>query len=149
MQREARIKLQQDSLEAARKVQEEEAARIAAEMRKKQEEESEQKRLADIEAQKKALANPQQTTPVKKGASDISAYKFDFDKQFMAEGIAQDTITETNRTIFRSVVKSKAIQATYLKVTYSYGGVFFFKNSQSITENTYNMEMDAHRKSLK
>jgi hypothetical protein len=118
-------------------------------MKKKQEEDAERKRMDEIEAQKKALAGSGGGTAPKKPAADISAYKFDFDKQFIAEGITQDTIVETNRTILRSIVKSNTVQATYLRVTYSYGGVFFFKNSQSITENSYNMELDAIRKTLK
>jgi hypothetical protein len=148
-EREARIQAQKDSLENAKRVQEEEALRLAAEMKKKQEEDAERKRMDEIEAQKKALAGTGGGTAPKKPASDISAYKFDFDKQFIAEGITQDTIVENNRTILRSIVKSTAVQATYLRVTYSYGGVFFFKNSQSITENSYNMELDAIRKTLK
>ena len=64
------------------------------------------------------------------------------------EGITQDTIVEANRTVFRTIVKSNAEKATYLKVLYSYGGSFYFKNEQSMTENTYFMQIDEHKKAL-
>ena len=149
LEREARIQAQKDSIDRVKKEQEEKAQQLAIEMKKKQEEDAERKKLEEIDAQKKALANSGGGSTTTKKTKDISEYKFDFDKQFIPEGITQDTIVEPNRTILRSVVKSKDVQATYLKVSYSYGGVFYFKNSVSIGENTYNLEMDNHRKSIK
>ncbi|MBK7683523.1 MAG: hypothetical protein IPJ26_14125 [Bacteroidetes bacterium] len=116
-------------------------------MKKKQEEDAAKKRNDDIEAQKKALAAAGKADP-KKGVKDINDYKIDFDKEFVVEGITQDTIVEANRTVFRTIVKSNAEKATYLKVLYSYGGSFYFKNGQSMTENTYFMQIDAHKKAL-
>ena len=106
---------------------------------------AEQKRLADIQAQKAAL---EKSNPQKKNNNDVSAYRFDFDKQFIPDGIREETITEPNRTIIRTIVKAKEEAATYLKITYNYGGVFYFKNSQSITENTYGLELSNFRKQL-
>ncbi|MBK7964188.1 MAG: hypothetical protein IPK10_01930 [Bacteroidetes bacterium] len=84
----------------------------------------------------------------KKGVKDINDYKIDFDKQFIVEGISQDTIVETNRTVYRTIVKSQVEKSTYIKVLYSYGGSFYFKNGQSLTENTFFMEIEAHKKAL-
>jgi len=109
---------------------------------------AESKRLADIEAQKKALGGNSQAQ-TKKSSTDVTAYRFDFDKDFIPEGIKEETIKEPNRNIVRTIVNSKEAKATYLKIIYSYGGVFYFKNSVSISENMYNTELDNFRKLLK
>ncbi|MFM9057466.1 MAG: hypothetical protein ACKOQY_12410, partial [Bacteroidota bacterium] len=104
------------------------------------------KRLAEIESKKASMSGGSVAAP-KKPSNDISTYRFDFDRQFIAEGITTDTIVETNRTILRSIVNSSTTKATYIRVTTGYG-VFYFKNSQSITENMYNLEMEGHRKQI-
>ena len=80
---------------------------------------------------------------------ELAAYRFDFDKDFIPEGIKEETISEPNRNIMRTIVNSKDVKATYLKIVYGYGGVFYFKNSASISENMYNSELDNYRKLLK
>ena len=148
--REERIKAMKDSLETVRKKQEEENAKLALEQKRKEEDAVEAKKMKEIEDQKKALASGGATqAQPKKNPNDISAYRIDFDKQFVPDGIKDETITEPNRTIIRTIVKSKDIQATYLKVTYSYGGVFYFKNSASMSESIYSLELQNLRKQLK
>ena len=144
--KDARLKMQKDSLDQLRQKQEAEASQLALAAQKEKEAAALKKKNDDIEAQK--VLQSKVPVATKKNPNDMSVYKVDFDRDFIPEGIKGDTIREPNRTIIRTVVKSKDIQATYLKVTYSYGGVFFFKNSVSIPENTYNMDMDVYRKQL-
>jgi multidrug efflux pump subunit AcrA (membrane-fusion protein) len=147
--REVRVQAMKDSLVLVKQKQEEENAKLALEKKKQDEVIAEQKRLKEIEDQKKALSGSSTNQAPKKNPNDISAYKIDFDKQFIPDGIQDETIKESNRTILRTIVKSKDVQATFLKVTYGYGGVFFFKNSSSISESIYNLELQNLRKQLK
>lgn len=147
--RETRINAMKDSLATVKRKLDDENARLAIEQKRKEEEALDAKKMKDIENQKKALASggTSQVQP-KKNPSDISVYRIDFDKQFIPDGIKDETITEPNRTIIRTIVKSKDIQATFLKVTYSYGGVFYFKNSVSMSESIYSLELQNLRKLL-
>ena len=120
-------------------------AQKSEEEKKKLEAEAYKKRLADIEAQKQKLgAQPKDNTP-----KDISYYRFDFDKESIPEGIKSDTIVERNRNIIRSIVKYKEIQATYLKVSYDYGAVFYFKNITSNSETIYTLDLNNLKAQLK
>ena len=60
-----------------------------------------------------------------------------------------DTIVEKNRSIIRSVVKFKEVQATYLKVSTNYGAVYYFKNSTSISETNYTLDLNNLKAQLK
>ena len=103
--------------------------------------------MVEIENRKKLLAQAQQSGQSK--ASEMSVYRFDFDKEYAPEGITDETITEKNRTVYRSIVKFQDIQATYLKVVYSWGGIYYFKNSTSITETIYSLDLKNFRSKLK
>ena len=65
------------------------------------------------------------------------------------EGITDETIEEKNRTIYRSIVKFKDVKATYLKVVYSWGGVYYFKGATSTSETIYQLELKNYRSQLK
>ena len=87
--------------------------------------------------------------PKDNAPKDISYYRFDFDKEAMPEGIKSDTIVERNRKIVRNVVKFRDVQATYLKVSYDYGAEFYFKNSTSISQTNYTLDLNNFKAQLK
>ena len=64
------------------------------------------------------------------------------------EGITDETITEPNRTIYRTVVKKEGNTFNYQKISYTWGGVFFFKNETSITQTTFEQEIKNARATL-
>ena len=149
----AQAKIEKDKADQAEKVRLEQDAQkqatlLAAQQKKAAADSIERKRVADIQAQKEILAKNQQKEQ-KKSSTDVSSYRFDFDKEFIPEGIKEESIKEQNRTVVRTIVNSKDVKATYLKVIYGYGGVFYFKNSESITESAYNQDINNFKKILK
>jgi L-ribulose-5-phosphate 3-epimerase UlaE len=69
-------------------------------------------------------------------------------KKEYPEGMSDETITESNRTIYRTIVKLASKQEVYSKVVYSYG-VFYFKENTSISQSTYDTDLKRIRESLK
>ena len=57
------------------------------------------------------------------------------------EGLTEETVNETSRTIFRTVVKKDGTAYNYQKIVYSWGGIFYFKNELSMTEITFSQEI--------
>jgi hypothetical protein len=103
--------------------------------------EAEEKRKREIEAQKEALAKASQ--PVRdtsKSSPTASNTLPTIDKDY-PEGISDETITENNRTIYRTVIKRAASQDVFSKVVYNWGGVFYFKGNASVTEANFNSEL--------
>jgi len=93
---------------------------------------AEDKRLADIAAQKKVVVESEK----KKATQELPKV----DKEY-PEGATQETIKEARRTILRTVVNRQGTQYVLYRVEYDWGGVFFFKNESSISEPSYNQEM--------
>lgn len=87
--------------------------------------------------------------PVKKEAVppalDIPALESPVNKY--PDGLTEEVIFETRRTIKRTVVKDtkNSLENVYQMVKYAWGGVFYFKNNQSITQNTYDTEIASAR----
>jgi hypothetical protein len=117
--------------------------------KEKDEEDRKAKAAADIQAQKEAMAridaeNKKQAQQRKPVTTDLPKIK----SQDYQDGITDETITEPNRTIYRTVVKKDGTTYNYQKVSYSWGGVFFFKNESSITQTTFELEIKNARNSL-
>ena len=131
-------KAKTDSIAAAYKLKKE-----------KEEKERAARTQAEIQAKKDMLAknydkgDKSQTTATKPAAIPKiidSDYK---------EGVTEETITETNRTIFRTVVKIDGATTNYQKIVYGWGGVFFFKNHMNMTETSYMQEIKHAKTSIK
>ena len=57
------------------------------------------------------------------------------------EGVTEETISESNRTIYRTVVKKAGATNNYQKIAYTWGGVFYFKNQMNMTETSFEQEI--------
>ncbi len=165
--REERIKIQKDSLDNVRRIQEEEARKIADADAQRQAELAEAKRKADAErlkAQQEANAKKQQavTPPAppappapKKNNTDVTQFKVDFKAQIIPEGISEESIKESNRNISRTIINTDKDKIYYLKVVYDYGLEQYYKGSSAsavltnITSSLYYNEVSNFRKILK
>src|SRR4029079_7778676 len=99
--------------------------------------------LAEIEAQKKMLGktNKADTKPAQSPpAKTVAAVPKIIDSDYQ-EGVTDETVKETNRTIYRTVVKKDGTAYNYQKIVYSWGGVFYFKNETSMTELLFEQEL--------
>lgn len=54
----------------------------------------------------------------------------------------QEFLTENNRKIVRRILKSNGLADEYLKVSHPWGGVYYFKNGESISFQTWVAETD-------
>ncbi|MBL0104332.1 MAG: hypothetical protein IPP51_11605 [Bacteroidetes bacterium] len=131
-------KNRQDSINAA--------TRAAA---AKADEERKAKAMAEIEAKKAALAAAQKkddkpTVSAKSSAPVPKIVDSDY-----KEGVTEETIKETNRTIYRTVVKKDGTAYNFQKVVYNWGGVFFFKNDNAMTETTFMAELKNFKEQFK
>jgi hypothetical protein len=151
---EARKKAEADAI--AKKKAEDEAAKKAAE--------EAAKKAADEEARKKAeakalfeqqQANKQANTALET-ANNSNQVEIDKavklsdevrSKDFLSElaqkypeGITVENFQEANRTITRVIVNRSSIANEYKKVKYNWGGLYFFKNNMSISQNLFELE---------
>ena len=65
------------------------------------------------------------------------------------EGVTDETVNETNRVIYRTVVKKDGNAFNYQKIAYTWGGVFYFKNDNSITQILFEQELKNARSEMK
>lgn len=63
-------------------------------------------------------------------------------------GVTDEIIFETRRTIKRTIIKDKSRNDVYQQVNYPWGGVFYFKNNQNITEASYSAELAPFKKPI-
>ena len=162
--REERIKIQKDSLDNVRRIQEEEARKIASAEAQRQSELAEEKRKADEERKRKEIEDKTNKPPVttapaapspKKNNTDVTQFKVDFKAQVIPEGISEESIKESNRTISRTIINTAKDQIYYLKVVYDYGLEQYYKGSSTsavltnITSSLYYNEVGNFRKILK
>jgi len=124
----------QDSLIAATKAQKEKA-----------EAERQARIQEDIQARKDALAKANQVDTSRSSASKPTAVPKIRESDYH-EGITDETIKETNRSIVRTVVKKEGVTFNYQKITYNWGGIFYYKNEQSITPTLFDQEINNARK---
>lgn len=127
----ADAKAKQDSITAANQA-----------ARDKDEADRKAKVLAEIEAKKKALsqANAKQDDKATKPTTPNTNIPKIIDSDYK-DGVTEETINENNRAIYRTVVKKDGAASNYQKIVYNWGGVFYFKNDNSITELTFQQEL--------
>ncbi|HND72099.1 MAG TPA: hypothetical protein PLM03_08810, partial [Bacteroidia bacterium] len=131
-------KIRQDSLTKAQ-------ALADAEAKRKAQEEADAQRLREIEAQKQALARMNEQND-KKQQNTATLPVFE-DKDY-AEGLTEETIDESNRKIYRTIIKKSNTTDVFSKVVYNWGGVYFFKNTTSMSESNYNNELKKYKDQL-
>lgn len=138
-------KMEADSLAKA-----EEEARLAQAdaVRQQALKDAEEKRRRDIEAQKEALAKTGQMVRDTTKTSPTASSELPEVVKDYPEGISEETITENNRTIYRTILKKSTTQEVFSKVVYNWGGVYYFKGNTNMTEANFNAELRRFRESL-
>ena len=63
------------------------------------------------------------------------------EEKIYPEWITEETVTENNRSIHRTVVKREGATTVFQKIIYTWGGIFYFMNESSISINIYDLEM--------
>lgn len=116
----------------------------------KKEAQKKAKVLAEIEAQKQMLGKSNKTeekaaTPPPKPVAAIPKIR---DSDYR-EGVTEETVTENNRVIYRTVVKKEGNAFNYQKIVYTWGGVFYFKNENSMTQLLFDQELKIAKTTLK
>ncbi len=56
------------------------------------------------------------------------------------DGVTEEEFEEGNKVILRRVVVKDGVANDYRRVTHAWGGVFYFKNGESVTLRTWNQE---------
>ncbi|HNR20392.1 MAG TPA: hypothetical protein PKL45_10440, partial [Bacteroidia bacterium] len=110
--------------------------------KKRLEEEAAIKKQKEIDAQKEAAAR---AAAVKAAKERQQASLPTFEDKNYPEGITEETITENNRTIYRTILKKTTSSEVFSKVVYSWGGVFYFKNTTSVSEANFNQELKKNK----
>ena len=107
----------------------------------KVEQERKAKLLAEIEAKKQMLAKAnsveEKSKPLPKTAPIPKIVDSDY-----RDGVTEETITEANRVIYRTVIKKEGLAFNYQKIVYSWGGIFYFRNESSVTEISFNQDIN-------
>lgn len=67
--------------------------------------------------------------------------KKDLGKKY-PDGITEETTTEGNKTIIKRVVVSNNLGNEYKKVVHGWGGIFYFKNGEAVTERVWTQETE-------
>jgi hypothetical protein len=148
----ARLEAERQERLAAEKAYQDSVAQAARDAEAKAEADRQARAYAEIQARKELQAKSSQMKSETKGApaagkATATAPKIkDSDYQ---EGVTEETINESNRTIKRVIVKIDGKSDDYQKVVYNWGGVFYFKNEVSITQNTFEQEIKNARATLK
>ncbi len=113
-------------------------AQADREQKEKEDADRKAKVQADIQAKKDLLtktytSDDKEKTTLAKSTTAVPKIR---DSDYK-EGVTEETVAETNRSIFRVVIKKDGATYNYQKIVYKWGGVFYFKNDNSITESTY------------
>lgn len=120
--------------EARRKLKEKEAADEKARLAAKAKEEEEAKRKASYSSGSEIKPEPvkyervEQEIPAAEKQIEIPA------------NMSVETIEEQNRTITKATLTKNNHSTVYSKVVYKWGGVYYFRGSNSISENIFRAE---------
>ncbi|MFN8142923.1 MAG: hypothetical protein U0073_00760 [Bacteroidia bacterium] len=114
------------------------AQRLKAE---KDEQDRRAKALAEIEAKKQLLSKTNAANDDKSKAPPKPAAVPKIKDSDYHEGITEETVNESSRTIYRTVVKIDGTAINYQKIVYNWGGVFYFKNESNLTQSLFDQEI--------
>jgi hypothetical protein len=107
------------------------------------------KNKRDAEVRAKAVRDSITRAEFAKKDVKVAPPKIDDTIDDYPDGVTEETVTEKNRTIKRTVVNSDNIKAVYQEITYSYGAVFYFKNDKSLTKEAYETDLAKTKKEVK
>ena len=130
LKKNANEKAKQDSLAVVQRARDE-----------KEEQERKAKVQAEIEAKKQMLAKAnkveEKAPPIPKVVAPVPKIR---DSDYR-EGVTEETVNETTRVIYRTVVKKDGAAYNYQKIVYNWGGIFYFKNENIITEISFEQDI--------
>ncbi len=129
----AALKEKQDE-EARRKLREKEAADEKARLAAKAKEDEEVKRKA-----KNISGGEIKPEPVKKETAEAETQPEEIETDIPAN-MSVETIEEKNRTITKATLTKGNHSTVYSKIIYKWGGVFYFKNENSISQSLFVLE---------
>lgn len=151
-ERKARLAASEEQRRQARAAAEEEAKRAAKE-KAEAEERNKLKAIQEAEERKRMAAVQMEEQELKrKAAAEEYEDKREARKPPLLQGYDQrnlektaspasnvivEEITEANRTITKAIVETPNRSQVYLKVVYKWGGVFYFRESMSISETMF------------
>ncbi len=108
----------------------------------KQKNEDEQKRIAD-EKQRQIDENREKMKKLEEvdfsNKITIQRYLSDLARQY-PEGVTEEHYADQSKKINRVIINKDGVATEYREVIHSWGGVFYFKNGQSITKNIFLIE---------
>ncbi len=135
LQKNVNEKAKQDSLSIVQRAREE-----------KEEQERKAKVQAEIEAKKQMLAKAnkveEKASPIPKVVTPVPKIR---DSDYR-EGVTEETVNEITRVIYRTVVKKDGAAYNYQKIVYNWGGIFYFKNENIITEISFEQDIKNAKK---
>ena len=115
--------------------------------RQKKQEDWERKERAKLERERDLQKEKEEAKPTEvKMAGDVAILStVDFQKELgeqFPNGTTEEMYTEGNKTIIKRIVVSNNLGNEYKKVVHNWGGVFFFKNGEAVTERVWIQETE-------
>ncbi len=96
------------------------------------------------EERDRANRTPEPTTPQNNGEVVVLSME-DFQKDLAVKypsGLTETVETEGNRTVTTRIIVSEGKGNEYKKVVHNWGGVFYFKNGEAVTERVWKQETE-------
>ncbi|NEN22501.1 hypothetical protein G3O08_03160 [Cryomorpha ignava] len=99
----------------------------------------ERQRELDKKRENEKPAETQMTGDVEKLSTED--FKKDLGQKY-PDGITEEMTTEGNKTIIKRIVVSNNVGNEYKKVVHGWGGVFYFKNGEAVTDRVWIQETE-------
>lgn len=115
--------------------------------RKKKQEEWEKNERAKLERERELQKVKEDAKPTEvKMAGDVAILSTEDLQKELGEqfpnGTTEEMYTEGNKTIIKRIVVSDNLGNEYKKVVHNWGGVFYFKNGEAVTERVWIQETE-------
>lgn len=115
--------------------------------RQKRQEEWERKERAKLEREREVQKEKEEAKPAEvEMAGDVAILSTEDLQKELGEkfpnGTTEEMYTEGNKTIIKRIVVSNNLGNEYKKVVHSWGGVFYFKNGEAVTERVWIQETE-------
>lgn len=105
----------------------------------------ERKEREKLEQDRKRQSSPD-TPPVSGSGGDVKKVSLEEYRKELAEkypsGITEEVSTEGNKTIVKRIVVREGRGNEYKRVEHGWGGVFYFKNGDAVTERVWKSETE-------
>jgi len=114
---------------------------------KERQDEWERKERLRLEREREMQKEREKAKPAEvKMAGDVAILSnADFQKELgqkFPTGVTEEMYTEGNKTIIKRIVVSNNLGNEYKKVVHNWGGVFYFKNGEAVTERVWIQETE-------